>query len=64
VRRVCPFLPRPPTELADGFGREGARRRRPGRAVGRFTPMVRWVPGPAPARSSGWWFGGVRSFVA
>src|SRR6185312_7553755 len=45
---VLRFLRRPPTELADGFGREAALP-----AVGRrpttgFTPVLRWVPGSVP----------------
>ena len=47
-----PFLPQPPTELADGFGPEVAL---PARARAGFTPEEPWVPGlrtASAARSS------------
>src|SRR3954464_12490877 len=48
VRRHSTSSSWPPTGLADGFEREVARRDRPhGRF--RFTPVLRWVPGPVTA---------------
>jgi hypothetical protein len=57
------FLPRPPAELADGFGQEDARRPAARSAVGRFTPVVHGSPVHEPARFAGGWFGGVRTVV-
>src|SRR6185312_3887712 len=45
------FFRRPPTELADGFGREECPTR-PGLMPGAgFTPVLRWVPG-SPGRAT------------
>ena len=59
--RRSSFLPRPPTELADGFGREGARL--PTATLGRRSLHPGGALGPRswPASCTGGWFGGART---
>src|SRR3954453_23379743 len=50
------FFHRPPTELADGFGREAALPTPDDWPGAGFTPVLRWVPGSPVGR-----LGGVRT---
>jgi hypothetical protein len=47
IRRLS-VLPMPPTELADGFGREAALPAPERNSGAGFTPVLRWVPGSPP----------------
>src|SRR3954449_7450843 len=48
------FLHRPPTELADGFGREAALPTPDDWPGAGFTPVLRWVPGSPVALVEHW----------